>query len=393
MEFCFISFNSILISTYYIAFLLMQYLSMQEADFDPDIFNDLFNTTMTEGEWSAPCSLTVQGLSSLGLMTTYVVVFVFSMVGNSVVIYVVCYMERRRATTDIYLMHLALADLLFSLTLPFWAVYLRSGWVFGNFLCKFLSGLQEAAVYGSVFLLACISVDRYLATVKATQVMSSRRGLVRLVCGGVWMGAGVLSLPVALKRDAMESEDLKGQIICYENLTGESSHRWRVSLRVLRHTVGFFLPLVVMVFCYASTGRTLLRTRKVQKQKAMRVILAVVLGFIMCWLPHNISVLVDTLMRGGSLGSETCDVRNKVDLALYVTQVIAFMHCAVNPVLYAFVGQKFRNQLLLALYKHGFISKRAEVAYRKGSAHSTRSTSIRSRNTSVTANSPDGDEP
>ncbi|XP_072253718.1 C-X-C chemokine receptor type 2 [Leuresthes tenuis] len=314
-------------------------------------------------------------------MIVYIIVFLFGIIGNGVVVFVVCSMKKSRASTDIYLMHLAIADLLFCITLPFWAADIHSGWIYGSFLCKLLSGFQETSVYGGVFLLACISVDRYFAIVRATRMLSSHHLLVKVICSVVWLMAGVLSLPVAIKRESMYAEELE-QYICYENLTGESSDQWRVSMRVLRHTLGFFLPLLVMAVCYGWTVVTLCHTRNQQKYKAIRVILAVVLAFIFCWLPHNITVLIDTFIRGGSLKVETCETRNRVEVMLKVTQVLAFMHCAVNPVLYAFIGEKFRNQLLLALYKHGLISKRVQVAYRKGSANSMGS--IRSRNTSVT---------
>lgn len=342
---------------------------------------DWTNFTITEFDSeSAPCEVAVPGLSTLGLMITYIIVFVFSIVGNSVVVYVICNMKKVKAST-VYLMHLALADLVFSLTLPFWAVYIHSGWIFGNFLCKLLSGFQEVALYGGVFLLACISVDRYFAIVRATRVLSSRHHLVKLVCTVVWVVAGVLSLPVVIRRESMHDENLDRNI-CYENLTGESSNRWRVSFRVLRHTVGFFLPLVVMAVCYGWTVMVLFHTRSQQKQKAMRVILAVVLAFILCWLPHNITVLIDTLRRGGSLEKGMCETVYKVEAILNVTELLAFMHCAVNPVLYAFIGEKFRNQLLCLLHKHGLISKRIQMAFRKGSVNSVGS--VRSRNTSVT---------
>lgn len=336
---------------------------------------------MDESSTASPCSVIVPGLSSLGLMITYIIVFLFSLVGNSVVVYVVFYMKKGRASTDIYLMHLAMADLLFCLTLPFWAVNAHSGWVFGNFLCKLLSGFQEAAVYSGVFLLACISVDRYFAIVRATRVFSSHHLLVNTVCGIGWLVAGILSLPVAIQRESIDTEDLQ-QTICYENLTGESSDHWRVGLRVLRHTVGFFLPLLVMVICYGWAVVTLFHTRNLQKHKAMRVIMAVVLGFVLCWLPYNITILIDTLIRGGSIEVKTCETHLRVEAALNVTQVFAFMHCAVNPLLYAFIGVKFRNQLLFALYKHGIISKRLRMAHTRGSINSIGS--IRSRNTSVT---------
>lgn len=329
---------------------------------------------------SSPCNKTVPGFNNMGMTVVYIIVFVFAIVGNSVVVFVVFNMKKSKTSTDIYLMHLAIADLLFCLTLPFWAVKCNSGWIFGNFLCKLLSGFQEASAYSGVFLLACISVDRYFAIVRATRVLSSHHLLVKVICSIVWLVAVMLSLPVVIKRESIDTEF--GVSICFENVTGESSDRWRVTLRVLRHTLGFFLPLVVMAVCYGWTVVTLFHTRNQQKHKAMRVILAIVLAFILCWLPYNVTVLIDTLIQGGSLELTTCETHYTVIAMLSVTEILAFMHCAVNPVLYAFVGQKFRNQLLSALYRHGLISKRLQMAYRKGSAGSVGS--LRSRNTSVT---------
>uniref|UniRef100_A0A3Q3GM52 Chemokine (C-X-C motif) receptor 2 n=1 Tax=Labrus bergylta TaxID=56723 RepID=A0A3Q3GM52_9LABR len=328
----------------------------------------LTNTTPDyEDEMYSPCSETLPGFNSVGMTITYIVVFVFSLVGNSVVVYVVCYMEKSRASTDIYLMHLAIADLLFTLTLPFWAVDAHSGWIFGTFSCKLLSGFQEASVYSGVFLLACISVDRHFAIVRATRLISSHHLLVKVVCCVVWLVAGLLSLPVAIHRESLHYKGFD-RFICYENLTGESSDRWHVGIRVMRHAVGFFLPLVVMAFCYGWTMVTLCHTRNQQKHKAMRVILAVVSAFVLCWLPYNITVLIDTLIKGGSLKVETCDTRYRVEAVLNVTQVLAFLHCAVNPVLYAFIGEKFRNELILMSYRSGSVNSAGSSRSRNTSA-------------------------
>ncbi|XP_054908946.1 C-X-C chemokine receptor type 1 [Poeciliopsis prolifica] len=327
----------------------------------------------------SPCEIHVPGFNTLALLVIYIIVFVFSVLGNSVVVFVVCSMSKGRASTDIYLMHLALADLLFCFTLPFWAVESHYGWIFGTLPCKFISSFQEASVYSSIFLLVCISVDRYFAIVRAKRVLSSRHLLVKVICAVVWLMSGLLSVPVAVQREEILHSELN-QFICYENLTGESRDQWLVGLRVLRHSLGFFLPLVVMAFCYGWTVVTLFSTRSQQKHKAMRVILAVVLAFICCWLPYNVTVLIDTLYRGGSL-EETCSIRYRVEAMLEVTKFIAFLHCMVNPVLYAFIGEKFRNELLTALYKQGIISKKLWVSYRKGSVASV--ASLRSRNTSV----------
>lgn len=361
----------------------------QESQVDQDSLAGSYNSSESYEDLSlTPCSVTIPWFNTWGLTVTYIFVFIFSMVGNIVVVYVVCSMRRAKSSTDIYLMHLAMADLLFSVTLPFWTIKDHTGWIFGNFLCKALSSFKEASVYSGVFLLGCISVERHFAIVRATRVLSPHHLVVKMTCGAVWLVAGLLAIPVAMQMQSLYIDEL-GQAICYENLTDESSDRLFLSVRVLRHTLGFFLPLVVMGVCYGWTLLVLTRTRNQQKHKAIHVILAVVVAFVLCWLPYNIIVFINALIQGGSLEVETCEARYRVEVMLNVTEVLAYMHCAVNPVLYAFVGQKFRNQLLTALYKQGLISKRFRITYTRGSISSAGST--RSRNNSATVSmNPEG---
>ncbi|XP_035248937.1 C-X-C chemokine receptor type 1 isoform X1 [Anguilla anguilla] len=317
----------------------------------------------------SPCVPWTLGSGSVALACVYSAVFLFSLLGNGLVISVVSCVKGGRSSTDVYLMNLAAADLLFSATLPFWCVYLHSGWVFGGPLCKLLSGLQEATFYGGVLLLSCISVDRYLAVVKATQPVSRRRSLVGTVCGAVWLGAGLLALPALVQRQAFRPGN-GARTVCHEHLSAGSMGEWRVGLRVLHHALGFFLPLAVMALCYGRVAAALSRARNRQKRRAVRVVLAVVLAFVACWLPRNVVVLADTLMRGGAV-AETCALRRRLDLALQATEVLAFLHCALNPVLYAFIGQKFRGQLLRNLQARGLVGKGAQPACRRSSSNTT----------------------
>ncbi|XP_061091659.1 C-X-C chemokine receptor type 1-like [Conger conger] len=337
-----------------------------------DDFSD-YNHTYYE-MYPAPCEpdspVLIKGL----LVTIYSVVFLLSLLGNTVVLYVAWSMESRRTSTDTYLMHLALADLLFSLTLPFWAVFIHSEWIFGTFLCKLLAGLQEATFYSGVLLLACISVDRYLAIVKATQAISQRRRLVAVVCGVVWVLAGLLSLPVLVQWEAFQPGNQDG-LVCHKNLQAEDMARWRLGLRLLHHIVGFFVPLAVMLFCYGFTAVTLLRGRTAQRHRAMHVILWVVLAFVGCWLPNNVAILTDTLLRARWV-EETCTFRSQLDFTLKVTQVLAFLHCAINPILYAFIGHRFRSQLFTTLFNHGLFRNTVLSKYRHSSVRTSTSCNI-----------------
>ena len=71
--------------------------------------------------------------------------------------------------TDRYRLHLSAADLLFVLALPFWAVdAAMADWRFGAVACVGVQVIYTVNLYGSVLILAFISLDRYLAVVRAT---------------------------------------------------------------------------------------------------------------------------------------------------------------------------------------------------------------------------------
>ncbi|XP_001520717.2 C-X-C chemokine receptor type 1-like [Ornithorhynchus anatinus] len=303
------------------------------------------------------------------LAALYGLVFLFNVVGNSLVALVVLHNRPHRTVTDVYLLNLAGADLLFALTLPFWAAYQVTGWLFGTVLCKLVSVLQDLNFYSGVLLLACISVDRYLAIVHATRSAAHQRRWVVFVCLGLWILSFLLALPALVLRDVFTPHN--STPVCYENM-GKDTARWRVILRLLQQTFGFLLPLLVMLFCYGRTLAVLFRARMGQKHRAMRVVLAVVLVFLLCWLPYNVILVIDSLMWIQVL-ADSCGLRDHVDRALVVTPVLGYLHSCLNPIVYAFVGQKFRHSLLRILAARGLVSKDFLVRHRVPSSHSSSS--------------------
>ncbi|XP_051870610.1 C-X-C chemokine receptor type 2-like isoform X2 [Pristis pectinata] len=305
----------------------------------------------------------------------YSLVCFLAVMGNLVVMTVILYNRRTTSTTDVYLLNLATADLLFALSLPFWAVDAISGWVFGDAMCKVVSVLQEVNIYSGILLLACISVDRYLAIVHSAQ-KQNRPFLTKLVCGVVWVMAVLLSLPILYKSEIPDNSS--EQFICNEDHDGEFDEAWRLATKTLRHVIGFLIPLGVMVFCYSVTIHRLCQTKGFQKQKAMKVIIAVVLAFLVCWLPHNVTVLIDTLLRRKHI-ADSCVRRHHIDRALSATQSLGFLHSCINPILYAFIGVKFRRNLLKLLADKGLVKEREESQFRRSvqsSVNGTTSTTI-----------------
>ncbi|XP_070609100.1 C-X-C chemokine receptor type 1-like [Erythrolamprus reginae] len=301
----------------------------------------------------------------------YTLVCILSLLGNSLVILVVSYSKGNRSATDVYLLNLAIADLLFAVTLPIWAVSRVHEWIFGTFMCKIASVLKEANFYSGVLLLAFISLDRYLAIVYATRAATQKRRSVKFVCIAIWILAFLFSLPVIRFREVFELPNSSSRV-CYDNISGNQTTKWRVVLRILPQVFGFLLPLIIMMICYGITVHRLYQTKNKQKKKAMKVILAVVLVFVICWLPYNIALLCDTLLRLDYI-TDRCSVRNKINDALLATEILGVAHSCINPIIYAFIGQKFRNNFLKIMVSRGMISKEILIRYRKGSTFSSSS--------------------
>ena len=89
----------------------------------------------------------------------YSVVFIISVCGNSLVLYVICQKKQKFNSTSIYLVNLALSDTLFTLTLPGRITYYirHYDWPFGDLLCRLTTLLFFANTYAGNNALGCQS--------------------------------------------------------------------------------------------------------------------------------------------------------------------------------------------------------------------------------------------
>ncbi|XP_049889010.1 C-C chemokine receptor type 9a isoform X35 [Epinephelus moara] len=269
--------------------------------------------------------------------------------GNLAVVWIYLNFRRRLKTmTDVYLLNLAVADLLFLITLPLWADEAMHGWSFGSALCKVNSALYKVNLFSSMLLLTCISVDRYVVIVQSTKARNSqveRRRCSTLMCVGVWLLALLLALPEFMFATTSEVDSREYCRMVFPHHVG---NRTKILVLSLQVSMGFCLPFFVMVFCYSIIVAKLLKTRNFQKHKAMRVILAVVVVFIVSQLPHN-GVLVMQATQASSMTMTDCEEMKRFNTVEQVLKSLAYMHACLNPFLYAFVGVRFRRDMLQLL--------------------------------------------
>lgn len=275
------------------------------------------------------------------------IIFILGAVGNLMVVWIYTTVRNRLKTmTDVYLLNLAVADLLFLCMLPFWAVDAIKGWDFGTGLCKVVSAVYKINFFSSMLLLTCISVDRYIAIVqviKAQNLKKKRLFYSKLACLGVWFVSTVLALPEFIF--AQVKPDTSGLSFCTLVYWNNAYNRTKILVLVLQICMGFCLPLLVMLFCYTVIIRTLLQAKSFEKHKALRVIFAVVFVFVLSQLPYN-SLLIVEAMQAANTTINDCKTAIAFDVAGQIAKSLAYTHACVNPFLYVFIGVRFRQDLL-----------------------------------------------
>ncbi|XP_008934463.1 PREDICTED: C-C chemokine receptor type 9, partial [Merops nubicus] len=222
-------------------------------------------------------------------------IFCVGTVGNTLVVLVCCKYRLRRSTTDRYLLHLAVADLLLLLSLPFWAKAAADGWVFRSLMCKVVNSMYKINFYGCSLFLTCISFDRYITIVQAVKVRTSQRRRLlhsRLVCLAVWLTSVSLCIPEIMYSRSVRVGDTTVCKIMYPTNVSMTS---RVTVLALRVTVGFFLALLVMVICYALIIKTLLKAKRSQKQKSLKIITMIITAFLLSQFPYNIVLVAKAI--------------------------------------------------------------------------------------------------
>ncbi|XP_072366064.1 C-C chemokine receptor type 7-like isoform X1 [Scyliorhinus torazame] len=325
-----------------------------------------FNLAMLDPSlFETPCETSgIRNFGSIFMPCFYSVIFVAGLLGNSLVIVTFVYYEKLKTVTNIYMLNLAIADLLFLCTLPFWAVDAYTGWIFGTIVCKIVNGAYTVNLYSCMLILTCVSVNRYKAIVQATKMLKSKskRFPSKFVCVGVWVIAIILTLPEFIFSEAYNG--MSDKTICTMLYPVNFDSIGKLLVYVAQMTVGFLIPFVSMIICYSVIAKTLLQAKRFQNHKSLKIIVAVVVAFVICELPFNIVLLMETVQ----IFSEevaSCEYTTNVDYAIIVTESIAYIHCCLNPILYVFLGVKFRNSFLKILKDSGCLSQKQLAGYLK----------------------------
>lgn len=270
------------------------------------------------------------------VLALYATIFLLGVPGNAAVLWVTA-AELRRAVNGVWFSHLALADLLSCLALPFLALPLTNDhhWPLGGLACKVLPSLTVLAMFSSVLLLTAISADRCALVTRPVWCHNRRTpGLANAACAGAWALAAALTAPSFAFR-AVRIDPFSDKATCVLDYGAVRRHQRGAELAtaVVRFLCGFLVPFVVISGCY---GRLLSRVRERglgRSQRATRTVLVVIVSFFVCWLPYHVVGLV---LAAGTPGTAAFQGAQAADPAV---AGLAYVNGCVNPIIYLVMGR------------------------------------------------------
>ncbi|XP_055555991.1 LOW QUALITY PROTEIN: uncharacterized protein LOC102059444 [Falco cherrug] len=274
-----------------------------------------------------------------------VVQFLLALAGNGAAVY--HFVSRRRSWHSgvVYSFHLALSGLLYSLTLPFLAAYYYppKDWRYGAVLCKLERFLFHCNLYGSIFFVACISLNRYLGIVHPLRVHGRLRPRhAKALSAGVWVLAGVLSAPTLYFAELEEAEGVR-------KCLGSAALwrlRWFYPYSLLLAALGCALPFLLTAFCHAAVLRTVLHNphlSQVEKRKVGLLVGAGVALYAFSYLPYHVFRNLNLWRRLLPPAAENCAVSSAIHATAQVCKILVNLNVCLHPLLYAALADTLQS--------------------------------------------------
>ncbi|KAM9835370.1 cysteinyl leukotriene receptor 1 isoform 1-T5 [Syngnathus typhle] len=279
--------------------------------------------------------------------TSYSLITVLGLSGNGFALVVLIGTSRPSSPFQVYMLNLAVSDLLCVSTLPMRVVYYvnKGQWNQGDFLCRITSCTFYINLYCSIYFMAAMSVTRFFAIVFPVQnrlMVTVKRA--RLVCVAIWIFICLASSPFLMLGQKFDPATNKTK--CFEPPIGQDVSKV-VMLNNLSLVLGFLLPFLIILLCYAGIIHTLLsRTSGIRRQhdtgpKAIRMIVIVLLTFLVSFMPYH----VQRSIHIHSLYGTSCSERIVMQKSVVVTLCLAAANSCFDPLLYFFSGEGFLNRL------------------------------------------------
>ncbi|CAF99158.1 unnamed protein product [Tetraodon nigroviridis] len=269
--------------------------------------------------------------------TIYGILCSVGVLANGLVIYAVT-VCKKKMVSDIYVLNLAIADMLFLLVMPFNIHQLVRDrqWVFGNFMCKAVVVVDVSNQFTTVGIVTVLCIDRYIAIVHPT---SERRTIQWTIVINllVWLGSFLLTVPVMLYAKVVKKQAME---VCMMNLDGPEDMYWYT---LYQSILGFIVPLIIISTFYSLTLyhvfrsiRRVKRKQSVWARRATKMVLMVIGLFLVCWSPYHVIQVLNISNHNPTVSFV---------YAYNISICLSYSHSCINPLMLLIFAQNYRERL------------------------------------------------
>nr|XP_020445473.1 substance-K receptor [Monopterus albus] len=282
----------------------------------------------------------------------YLLIILVSIAGNITVIWIILAHRRMRTVTNYFIVNLAFSDVSMATfnTLFNFVYALHNDWYFGLGYCRFQNFFPITAMFSSIYSMAAIAVDRYMAIIHPLKPRLSSTS-TKVVIVLIWIVAFALAFPQCYYS---VTRFYYPRTVCMVDWPDDYGGKHQLSYQFAVIVLIYLLPLLVMLVTYSLVSQSLwgghipgeasdhYHSQITAKRKVVKMMVVVVVTFALCWLPYHIYFI---------LGSVNIDIYKQH----YIQQVyltifwLAMSSTMYNPIIYCCLNQRFR-----AGFRHAF---------------------------------------
>ena len=281
-------------------------------------------------------------------------IFLVSLAGNTVVGIIVYKTKTMRKPINFFIVNMAMSDLLFPIFLiprEIQLLYIDSwliGGPLGQALCKLVVFLSDVSLIVSIQSLVLIAVDRFGAVVYPLRSPLISSKLCPFFILATWIVAMAIQSPKLFTYKLtkyplvlvceMHWSDVFGEFLSIEN--------YYLSILV----IFFIIPLVLIAILYIIIS-LIVKTQKIpgeqsakfgqqrlqRKRNVLKMAIAIVLGFAVCWLP----LVIFWFLFSYAPDIWSCDSQHFIGVAFFMART----NCAINPCICFIFSRNYRGGL------------------------------------------------
>ncbi|KAE9548459.1 hypothetical protein FO519_008328 [Halicephalobus sp. NKZ332] len=317
-------------------------------------------------------------------LATYILVFLSCVFGNSLILVVIISNRNMRTVTNFFLANLAIADLLVGIFCVFqnaanFVLFEHGTWPFGKMMCHSYIYLLHMIPNISAGILVLLSIERFIAVIRPMIVHHlMTKGVLVVSTVGVWTVAAIMNLPYLIAVQYIElnnPETGERYGICTRRFLVMGQLNVLQVVTTLNLIVWYLVPLTILLIIYITIGIVLMKstddnsvTRSSQsssarsqllskpstdsrkqangeavdsRRRVIKLVVVIVSSFALLSLPRYLYLTWSVWRDTNSPRCLNC----LTALIQPTTFLLLFINSGINPILYAFLSQRFRTAI------------------------------------------------